>query len=97
MAVRASRPDFKEKVSEKAEELAERTYGREFNDLPPSIQMRVWMDAEQEVINDLACQADAIYDRMKEEQLFGGGNGHRPQAEREEHWADLELGRRQGK
>ena len=97
MAVRVSRPDFKEKVCEKAEELAEQRTGREFNDLPNHLQMNIWMDAEQEVINDLACQADAIYDRMKEEQLFRGGNGHRPEAEREEHWADLELDRRLGK
>jgi len=89
--------DYKEMVCEKAEELAEQRTGREFNDLPNHLQMSIWMDAEQEVNDNLACQADAIYDRMKEEAMFNGGNGHKPKEDREAHWAELELGRRLGK
>ena len=33
-------------IQQKAEEIAEKSYGREFNDLPPTLQYRVWQDAE---------------------------------------------------
>ena len=96
-AVNVRRPDREEMTSEKADELAQERYGREFYALPASEQMKVWMDAEQEVADNFAGEADAVYDRMMEEKLFGGGNGHRPKAERQDHWAELELGRRLGK
>jgi len=90
-------PDLEEMVCEKAEELAQQRTGREFSDLPANIQMSIWMDAEQEAADYFACQADAIYDRMMEERLFSGGNGHKPKEELEAHWAELEVGRRLGK
>ena len=90
-------PDLKDMIATKAEELAEQRYGREFNDLPASLQMQTWMEAEQEAADYFACQADAIYDRMKEDKVFGQGNGHKPKEEREAHWAELELMRRLGK
>ena len=89
--------DLEEITSNKAEELAQQRYGREFGDLPASLQMKVWMDAEQEAADYFASQADAIYDRMMEEKLFRGGNGHKPKEDREAHWAELELQRRLGK
>jgi len=95
--VNGRKPDLKDMVATKAEELAEQRYGREFNDLPPSLQMRVWMDAEQEAHNYFACQADAIYDQMKEDALFNRENDHKPKEEREAFWADLEMDRRLGK
>ena len=73
----AVKRDLEEITSNKAEEIAEKRCGREFGDLPPSLQMQVWMEAEQETADYFACQADAIYDRMMEEKLFSGGNGHK--------------------
>ncbi len=59
--------DQEERIIVKADEIAEWRHGRPFNDLPASLQMQVWMDAEQEVTDYFAVQADAIYDRMREE------------------------------
>jgi len=69
-------PDRKEMIATKAEELAEHRYGREFNDLPASLQMKVWMEAEQQAADYYACQADAIYERIKE-----NGFNHRKDGE----------------
>ena len=96
-AVNVRRPDREEMTSEKADELAEQRCGQEFSELPSWMQMNIWLDAEREVVDYFAGEADAVYDRMKEEQLFGGGNGHRPEAELEDHFLELELGRRLGK
>ena len=40
--------DQEERTSNKADEVAEQKYGRTFSNLPASLQMQVWMDAEQE-------------------------------------------------
>jgi len=89
--------DLEQRISEKADEIAEQRYGRDFGDLPASLQMQVWMEAEEIVKDKMADECDAIYDRMKEEKLFIGGNGHKPKEDREAHWAELELQRRLGK
>ena len=88
--VNGGKPDLKDMITTKAEELAEQRYGREFNDLPASLQMKVWMEAEQEAADYFACQADAIYDRMREDGLNHRRDGH-------DHWNELELQRRLGK
>ena len=89
--------DLEEITSNKADEIAEQRYGREFNDLPASLQMKVWMEAEQEAHDYFACQADAIYDRKREDDLLARGNGHKTKEEQEAFWAELELQRRLGK
>lgn len=93
----AVKRDFEEITSDKADEIAKQRYGREFSDLPASLQMRVWMEAEQEAYDYFACQADAIYDRMMEEKLFAEGNGHKTKEEWEAFSAEQELQRRLGK
>ena len=95
--VNGRQPDLEEMTSNKADEIAEQRYGREFSDLPASVQMTVWMDAEREVADEIATQNDSIYDQMMEGKLFRGGNGHRPKAEREDHFLELEMSRRLGK
>ena len=90
MAVSLRKPDVLDRTLEKAEDAAEQTYGREFSDLPPSIQMRIWLEAEQEVESDDQTRDDGIYDQMRDA-------GHKPKAQREEHWDSLELDRRLGK
>ena len=97
MAVDFRKPELEDRIINKAEELAEERCGREFGDLPPSLQQQIWMDAEEAVQSDEQTQADGLYEQMREARLFGNGNGHKPKAEREEHWADLELDRRLGK
>jgi len=82
--------DLEERTINKADEIAEQRYGREFSDLPASVQMTVWMDAEKEVADEIATQNDFIYDQMRD-------NGHKPKKEREAFWADLEMSRRLGK
>ena len=62
--------DLEERTSEKADELAEERCGRPFSDLPASLQMQVWMDAEEEAKNDLASQDDFLYDQMREKSLM---------------------------
>jgi len=89
--------DLEEITSDKAEEIAEKRYGREFGDLPVSLQIEVWIDAEREAADYFATQADGIYDRIREASFFANGNGHKPKADREAHWADLEMDRRLGK
>ncbi len=82
--------DLEERTINKADEIAEQRYGREFSDLPASLQMQVWMEAEQEAAEYFRTQADAIYDRMREE-----GFNHRKDGDG--HFAELELQRRLGK
>ena len=89
--------DLEQRISEKADEIAEQRYGREFGDLPAHLKMEIWMEAEQEAADYMASQIDAVYDRMMEEKLFRGGNGHKSKEESEAHWADIELQRRLGK
>jgi len=97
MAVDFRKPELEDRIINKAEELAEERCGREFGDLPPSLQQQIWMDAEEEIKDQLAGEADGIYEEIREASFFANGNGHKPQAERDEHWADLELDRRLGK
>ncbi|KKL91070.1 hypothetical protein LCGC14_1898390 [marine sediment metagenome] len=59
--------DLEETTSNKAEDLAEQRYGREFHDLPASLQMATWMDAELEIAINLACEADMFRIKEKEE------------------------------
>ncbi len=40
--------DLEDVTCEKAEDIAEKRYGREFGQLPASQQMQVWMEAEEE-------------------------------------------------
>ncbi len=86
----AVKRDLEERTINKADEIAEQRYGREFNDLPASEQIDVWMEAENKVKDQLATEGDAIYDRMREE-----GFNHRKNGD--DHWAELELMRRLGK
>ena len=80
-------PDIDEMTTNKAEEIAEQRYGRSLNSLPSSLQMQVWMEAEQQVADDLATQAELRMDDMKIRQNSKG----------ETKWDELELMRRLGK
>lgn len=58
--------DIEEATQNKAEELAEKRYGREFNDLPQSLQYKVWQDAEIAVQESLIARGEALLDAIKE-------------------------------
>lgn len=58
--------DLKELYQIKADEIAETKYGVDFYDLPQDVQLAVYREAEAAVADDLAYQADAIRDRIKE-------------------------------
>ena len=58
--------DIEEATQNKAEELAEQRYGREFNDLPQSLQYKVWQDAEIAVQEALNERAEALLDGQRE-------------------------------
>ena len=83
----AVKRDLEERTINKADEIAEQRYGREFCDLPNHIQHEVWCEAESIVRDKVADQADAIYERMRDRR---NGTG-------ETHWDRLELDRRLGK
>ena len=90
LGVNGRKPDREDMIATKAEELAEQRYGREFSDLPSSFQMQVWIDAEQDAADYFACQADAIYDRMREE-----GFNHREDGDKD--FSEIGTMRRLGK
>lgn len=67
--------DVEEKAMEKAEEMAQKQYGVSFDDLTPQQQMRVWNEAEQDVINELALRAEVVcesyWDELELEKRLG--------------------------
>lgn len=75
--------DLETRVSDKAEELAQERYCTDFSQLSSPLQMRVWMDAEHEVTENMTGELEAARDKVREE----GGD----------HWGELELQRRLGK
>ncbi|MBA7613591.1 hypothetical protein ES703_20842 [subsurface metagenome] len=79
--------DIEEMYTNRAEEIAQQRYGREFNDLPNSLQSQVWLEAERLVRDKVADQADLQYERMRE----------RRNGSKETYFDELELMRRLGK
>lgn len=56
-------------IINRCEEIAINLTGWEFNTLGPQMQVMCYAKAEMDYADHLATQADAIYDRMKEQQL----------------------------
>jgi len=52
--VGAVKHELEDVTIEKAEDIAEKRYGREFGQLPASQQMQVWMEAEKQAISAMA-------------------------------------------
>ena len=63
--------DIEDRTIGKAEEMAQKQYCLSFDALPPQLQMRVWTDAEQEVINELANRAETFWDELELEKRNG--------------------------
>ena len=62
--------DYKEWISERAEELAQERYNKGFYDLTNDIQMELWQYAEADWINREAARIDAAYDAAMESQMM---------------------------
>lgn len=73
--------DFETRVSEKSEALARERYHVAFGDLPPHMEMQVWIDAEGIV-------SDQMAEELREAQERNRGN---------RYFDDLEVERRLGK
>lgn len=58
--------DVKDMTQTRADEIADQRYGREFNELPKQVKFQVWHEAEAEVRDQIATEADAIYDAIRE-------------------------------
>ena len=63
--------DKKEWISNRAEEISQNMFERDFYSNGPNIQLMLWAKAEEDYADYYASQIDAIYDRWKEEQLMG--------------------------
>lgn len=79
----ANKRDWEERVIVKAEELAQEKYHRDFSDLPPQMEMQVWLEAEGIVNDQIADAMDAARKTVREKGI--------------DHWGELELQRRLGK
>ncbi len=66
MSVPLERIDIEERVSERAEELARKRFGLSFDDLNKRQQMSVWMDAEQQVREELNEAAERAWEARQE-------------------------------
>lgn len=60
------KPDYESRVCELADDLALKQTGREFDELPNDMQMKVWMQAEREVTDSIVSEAEYRRDAMLE-------------------------------
>ena len=58
--------DIKEKYQERADEIAEEKYGKEFYDLTSDQRGEVWLAAERDVADGMADHADFLRKAHKE-------------------------------
>lgn len=86
--------NVEDRISEKADEIADRVYGRDFNDLPKRVQMQIWMQAEEAEADDEADRSDHTYEELRDKAMCD--EVETPEQARE-HWLELELMRRLGK
>jgi hypothetical protein len=75
--------DAEERINAKSEEIAKERYGREFNSLPAPMMMRVWIEAENTVYDQMDAELEA-----KKAEVRRNGN---------HFFDDLEVERRLGK
>ena len=62
--------DYKEWISDRAEELARERYNQSYYDLPDSIQIELWTRAEADYIDREAARIDAAYDAWVEAHIL---------------------------
>jgi len=61
--------DLENAIQTEADQICDKRYGREFYDLPNSIQYDVWREAEDIIREKLAAKAERDFERRREERL----------------------------
>jgi hypothetical protein len=64
--------DYKDRIQNKAEELAREKYDKDFYDLPEKIRDKIYNLAMELYKDHYAAEIDAAYDRRMEERLIKG-------------------------
>jgi hypothetical protein len=67
--------NYKEWISDRAEELAQERYNKGYYDLPENIQMEVWQRAEADYTDHKAARIDAAYERWLDDQIIQADQG----------------------
>ena len=68
--------DYKDWILNRAEELCELRYpNQHYDDLPDSIQMELWQQAEADYISNESARIDALYDAAREAKLLADNGG----------------------
>lgn len=62
--------DYKDWIENRAHELAEERYNKDYYDLPKDIQLEIYNRAEADYTDHYASQIDAIYERIRDSRLF---------------------------
>jgi len=62
--------DYKDWIENRAHELAEERYNKDYYDLPENIQQEIYNRAVADYIDYYASKIDATYDRIREQRLF---------------------------
>jgi len=62
--------DYKDWIENRAHELAEERYNKDYYDLPENIQLEIYDRAEADYKDYYASKIDAVYDRMREQRSF---------------------------
>ena len=66
--------DYKDWVVNRAEDLAQEQYSKDYYDLPNHKQIELWTQAEADYVDHYADQIDAAYEQAVEAKLLGGLN-----------------------
>ena len=60
--------DYKEWIQQRAEELAQEKYGKDYYSLPDGLQLQLWESTYIDYIDKEAARIDAAYDAWRENQ-----------------------------
>lgn len=63
--------DKKDWISNRAEELSQELYSRDFHSNGPHIQLMLWIKAEQDYIDYYASEIDFAYNCIRDRQMLG--------------------------
>ncbi len=62
--------DYKDWIAERANDLAQERYNKDYYGLPDNIQMELWARAEADYTDYYAARIDAAYDAAQEAELL---------------------------
>ena len=64
--------DFKEFYIEACDDIADREHSAAFYDLPAEVRDAIGCQATDEATDNYSAMCDAVYEQVKDRQLFGG-------------------------